>query len=143
MFTQNNEQMSLWQRWDQYTPSKKIWFWSVISASILTMVLGFTAGGWVTGGSAGLMANVAARNARTELAASECVNRFISDNNAEQQLTALKALSAWQRDDFVREGGWVLFGSGEVVGADVRCADTLAAMDGIPEQEATAVLPAG
>jgi hypothetical protein len=46
----DNQTMS--QRWENYRPSKTLWFWSVAVAAVLTMIVGFTAGGWTTGGSA-------------------------------------------------------------------------------------------
>ncbi|BBD41038.1 hypothetical protein Amn_pb00290 (plasmid) [Aminobacter sp. Y103A] len=134
----NNEKIDFWNWLYDYSPTKKFMAWSMILTAIATIILGFTAGGWVTGGSARLMAAVAARDARAELAASECVHRFIADSDATQKLTELKTLSAWQQDDFVKDGGWARFGAEDIQGADVMCAATLAAMDGIPAQEAAA-----
>lgn len=136
----NNDRKSLDQRISDYRPSKKSLAWSIVISAILTMIFGFTAGGWVTGGTARLMATVAARDAVAELASTECVNRFLGGTDAAQRLTDLKALSSWQRDDFVKDGGWSQFGSEEVAGAAVMCADKLAAMDGVPETTSSAAV---
>ena len=39
-------------KWNDYSPSKTVWFWSCAGACLLTVILGFTWGGWVTGGTA-------------------------------------------------------------------------------------------
>ena len=38
--------------WGDYRPSKATWFWSCVACVVATMVIGFTWGGWVTGGTA-------------------------------------------------------------------------------------------
>jgi hypothetical protein len=126
------------QRWETYRPSKGVWFWSVAGAAVATMLLGFTAGGWTTGGTAEAMANAAAQDARAELAASVCVDNFAAAADASQKLAALKEKSSWERDDFIKEGGWAkLLGNDEIInGAADLCADNLAAMDELPQQSA-------
>ena len=47
---------TLSQRFDEYQPSKTLWFWSVAGTAVLTMIVGFTAGGWTTAGTASEMA---------------------------------------------------------------------------------------
>ncbi|MEO5326477.1 hypothetical protein PV773_24505, partial [Mesorhizobium sp. CC13] len=123
--------------------SSRIWSSSDRHYPILTIVAGFTFGGWMTGGSARLMASVAARDARAELAAAECVQRFVASEQAAEQLAALKDLSSWQRSGFIKDGGWSKVGSEPVPGADNLCASNLAAMDGIPSLETTATMPTG
>jgi hypothetical protein len=118
-------------RWSNFRPSKALWFWSCAGAVVLVMVLGFTVGGWVTGGSAAQMAENAAEEARTELAATICVERFMNEPNAASELAELKEIDSWTRDDFVTDGGWVkLAGMEEPVdGAADLCAEKLADMD--------------
>ena len=48
--------MSLSKRFEEFQPSKALWFWSTAGAVVLTMVVGFTAGGWVIDGSIDLCA---------------------------------------------------------------------------------------
>ena len=43
---------SFGQRWSETRPTKTAVFWSWIAAVIVTMIIGFTWGGWVTGGTA-------------------------------------------------------------------------------------------
>lgn len=132
-----NETLS--QRWDNFQPSKTLWFWSIIGAALVTMIIGFTAGGWTTGGSAAAMAEKAARDARAELVASVCIEKFVAQSDATTQFAALKEASSWQRDEFIEKGGWAtLIGMEKAVpGAASACADQLAAMDDLPPREVT------
>ncbi|TAX63643.1 hypothetical protein ELI03_36060 [Rhizobium leguminosarum] len=92
--------------WSAYRPSKTLWIWSIVGASALTMAVGFTWGGWTTSGKARVMEEIAVRNARAELVADMCVQKFIASSDAEAKLEALKAKSSWERDDFIQDGGW-------------------------------------
>src|SRR5579872_4521168 len=84
------ENPGIGKRWQDYRPSKSLWFWSCVACVVATMVVGFHWGGWVTGGTADDMAQSAGKKARAELAASLCVNRFESSADATTQLAALK-----------------------------------------------------
>ena len=46
---------SLGQRWAASRPTKTVVFWSWIVSIVVTMIIGFTWGGWVTGGTARTM----------------------------------------------------------------------------------------
>ncbi|MDQ2635087.1 MAG: hypothetical protein M3Y78_15310 [Pseudomonadota bacterium] len=131
------EKETLSQRWDNYQPSKALWFWTTLGAVVATMVLGFTAGGWTTGGSAATMAEKAAHDARAELVASVCVENFTAQSDAATQFAALKETSSWQRDQFIEDGGWAMLAGMEksVPGAADACASQLAAMDSLPPRE--------
>lgn len=94
------------QRWDEYRPSKAIWFWSCVVCLIAPIVIGFTWGGWVTAGSASRMQTQAGEEARAELAATYCVSKFERASDEAAQLAALKKTESWQRDDFLDKGGW-------------------------------------
>ncbi len=131
------EKETLSQRWDNYQPSKALWLWSTVGAVIATMIVGFTAGGWTTGGSAAVMAEKAARDARAELVASVCIEKFVAQSDATAKFAALKEASSWQRDEFIEEGGWAtLLGMEKAVpGAASACADQLTAMESLPPRE--------
>ncbi|BCH22439.1 hypothetical protein MesoLjLb_22240 [Mesorhizobium sp. L-8-3] len=109
------------------------------------MVVGFAFGGWTTGGTAALMAEKAARDARSELVATVCVGKFVSADNAAEQLAALKKTSSWERNRFIENGGWLkLTGMDKVVpGAAELCAKELVAIENLPEQSAEAVTTDG
>jgi hypothetical protein len=123
------------QRWENYRPSKALWFWSVVGAAVATMIIGFTVGGWTTGGSAAVMAEQAARDARAALVASVCVQKFVAAEDAAEKLASLKGASRWSRSDLIEDGGWAKLTGMEksVPGAADLCADELVAMDSLPE----------
>ncbi|OWJ65166.1 hypothetical protein [Inquilinus limosus] len=97
----------LGDRWRNYRPSKATAFWSWVAVSALTMLIGFTWGGWVTGGSAQDMA----RQARAELVADVCVANFLDAPDAQKQLASFKDTSSWRRNDFIKDGGWAKIGA--------------------------------
>jgi hypothetical protein len=127
------EKKSLSQRWEDYRASKATLFWSCAAASILTMVVGFAWGGWVTGGTAQEMTQEARRN----LAATFCVNRFLADSDAASQHLSFMEISDWQRDEFIQEGGWAKMPALErpLAGIADLCADKLAKVE-VPESAA-------
>jgi len=94
------------QRWDKARATKTVVFWIVIGSIILTMIVGFNWGGWVTGGTAQRMAEATAQDAVVQRLAPTCVVQFNPDLGKIQKLRELKAAKAYQRDDYVREQGW-------------------------------------
>ncbi len=116
------------EKFDGFKASKTVLVWSCLGTAVLTMVVGFTWGGWVTGGSAQQRADDAARQATASLAADLCFDNFMAAPNARTQLMALKDESSYQRDNFVEDGGWTTLGGQDkpVSGAAGLCADRLA-----------------
>ena len=84
----------LGKRWEEYRPSKPVWFWSCVGCVVATMVIGFGWGGWVTGGTATQMAADAAVGARAKLAAAACISRFDESPSAAAELATLKKATA-------------------------------------------------
>ncbi|MGB3387066.1 MAG: hypothetical protein WBA88_03690 [Pseudaminobacter sp.] len=113
--------------WSNYRPSKAVWLWSCIGAVVLTMIVGFSWGGWVTNGTAEKRTAAASEKAVAELAASICVHRFLAAPDAGAQLATLKETDSWKRDRLVQDGGWVTFADMKepVGGAAKLCADLL------------------
>jgi hypothetical protein len=104
-----------------------------IVGAIATMIIGFSWGGWTTGGTAKSMAEKAALDASTKIVSSLCVNKFAASPDAKAKLAALKEESSWKRSDFIEEGGWsTIAGIKEVKGAADACASDLVAMDELP-----------
>lgn len=118
-------------KWSEFTPSKTLWFWSCAGCAVATMVVGFTLGGWVSGGTATKMASEARRDGRTELAADVCVARFKSSDGFATALADLKKEDSWKQDDFVTAGGWVTMAglADPVAGSAKLCAEMLTKMD--------------
>ena len=118
---------SLGRRWEGYRPSKGVWFWSCAGCIVATMVIGFTWGGWVTGGTAAKMAADAAAGASAQLAAADCIHRFESGPDAIAQLAVLKKAESFNQSDLIEKGGWATMpGSKDpVAGAALICAQQL------------------
>ncbi len=123
--------MAIIQQMKDYQPTKTTLLWSIAGAAAVTMFVGFTWGGWVTGGTAAQMAEDAAEASTAKLAAAVCVERFVHGDDAVAQLAELKETSRWQRRKFVEEGNWTtLTGFEEPVdGAAELCAEQLADME--------------
>jgi hypothetical protein len=106
---QQHQKQSLSQRFQQYQVSKTVLFWSCAGSVAVAMVVGFSWGGWTTGGSAQEMAKNSAAQARQELAAVVCVDRFMAAPDVGVQLAALKEItSSYAQSKFVEEGGWAM-----------------------------------
>ena len=106
---QQHQGQSLSQRFQQYRASKTVLFWTCAGSVIVATIVGFSWGGWTTGGTAREMAEDSAAQARQELAAVVCVDRFMAAPDVGVQLTALKGMErSYQQSKFVEEGGWAL-----------------------------------
>ena len=76
------------------------------AGAIALAVVGFTWGGWVTGGKAH---ELAAQQSRTELVAALtaiCLDQSKRDPQMAERVAALKAASSWTRGDLVMKNGW-------------------------------------
>jgi hypothetical protein len=112
----------------------------------VALVVGFTWGGWVTGGSAQKMAGAAGDTSRYELASVICVERFLDLPDARAQLTELKAIdSSYRQRQFIEAGGWATMPSKEKAARQTAelCAKVLAnlELDEMAEGETEAEAP--
>jgi hypothetical protein len=107
MTMQSMTKRSLSRRWEDYQPSKTTLVWACIAAMIATIVVGFSWGGWVTGGTSQAMATLAGKTARGELASAICIERFNAAPDAIARLAEFKALADnYKQRQFVEAGGW-------------------------------------
>ena len=106
---QRGQKRTLSQRFDDYQASKAVLFWACAGSVVVATIVGFSWGGWVTGGSAQEMAEESAAQARQELAAVVCVDRFMAAPDAGVQLTALQEITSPRaQGKFVEDGGWAI-----------------------------------
>jgi aminoglycoside phosphotransferase (APT) family kinase protein len=80
--------------------------WGVAGGAVLAAIVGFTWGGWVTGGTAESGAAQRASAAVVVALAPICVERFQSAPEVAANLAALKKVDSWSQGDFVEKGGW-------------------------------------
>ena len=100
------KKVGLRQRWNEIQLTKTMVFWTVVSFIILTMIVGFNWGGWVTSSTAQKMAETTAKEAIVQRLTPVCVAQFNQDLGKIQKLRELKAAKAYERDDYVKEQGW-------------------------------------
>ena len=84
----------------------KIGVWGAIGGAIITMIIGFAWGGWVTGGTAQTTAEEMADTAVLDRLTPICVAQFNQDPEKDKKLKELKEKSSWERDKYVKEQGW-------------------------------------
>ena len=101
--------------------------WGVAAGAIALAILGFTWGGWVTGGAAEQMAKNEANIAVVKVLAPICVDKFQQQPDAATVLTKLRATSSYQQAAFVADGGWATLPGSDKPhsGTAKACADLL------------------
>jgi hypothetical protein len=97
---------SLSQRWRAAQPTKMIVFWACLVSIILTIVIGFTWGGWVTAAGAQETAETMAKEAVVQRLAPICVAQFDLDPDKTLKLGEMNDLTSSGRNQFVRDQGW-------------------------------------
>jgi hypothetical protein len=106
---ERGQKRTLPQRFDDYQASKTVLFWACAGSVIAAIIVGFSWGGWMTGGGARELAEESASQARQELAAVVCVDRFMAAPDAGVQLTALQEMTSPRaQGKFVEDGGWAI-----------------------------------
>jgi hypothetical protein len=93
-------------KWQEARPSKTAFFWACVASAVVTMIIGFTWGGWVRGATAQSIAEGRAEDAVAQRLAHICVFQSHQDAARDQKLKELKALSAYDRESYVEKQGW-------------------------------------
>jgi hypothetical protein len=105
MAMQNKQSFA--RRWEDYQPSKTTLVMVCAATAIVTMSVGFSWGGWVTGGTSQSQAETAGDTARSELAAAICIEKFNAASDRAAQLVTLKAITGtYKKREYVEAGGW-------------------------------------
>ena len=104
--TEQPRKLSIGERWRTAQPTKAMAFWSCLASIVLTMIVGFGWGGWVTGGTAQKMAETLADDAVVKRLAPMCVVQFKQAPGKDQKLEELAKTESWQRSAYVEKQGW-------------------------------------
>ena len=80
--------------------------WGVVGGAIALAIVGFTWGGWVTGGTAESSATQRASSAVVAALAPVCAEKFKNTTEVATNLIALKKTDSWSQGDYVEKGGW-------------------------------------
>jgi len=78
----------------------------VIGGAVATMIVGFSWGGWVLGGTAERMAAERASAAVVVALTPSCVASFLQQANAAAKLAEFHTIDSWKRREFIETGGW-------------------------------------
>jgi hypothetical protein len=118
------------QKWNQAQPTKTILFWACLASVVLTIVVGFTWGGWVRASTAEKMANTAAKTAIIQRLAPICVAQFNQDPERVQKLQVLKDTGNYERTQYVTDQLWATMPGDEKPsdGVAKACANLLTEM---------------
>lgn len=103
---QSQKPPSARQRWNEFRPSKTVVAWSLVAMVALTMLVGFTWGGWMTSDGAQKMADTSAKNAVIERLAPICVAQFNLDPDKDQKLMVLQEGTTYERTKYVTDQTW-------------------------------------
>ena len=77
--------------------------------AVTSMVIGFSWGGWVTGGTASKLADERANTAVVAALTPICVEKFLQNTNAKANLAVLQKISSnWEQGDYLQNGGWAM-----------------------------------
>lgn len=76
------------------------------ASAVALAIVGFSWGGWVTGGTAGKMASDQARNEVVAALVPICLEQSKQDPRLTATLAQLEAANRYQRSDLLMEAGW-------------------------------------
>jgi hypothetical protein len=75
--------------------------------AVASMVIGFSWGGWMTGGSAIKLADERAITAVVAALTPICVEKFLQNGDAKANLAVLQKISSnWEQGQYLEKGGW-------------------------------------
>lgn len=80
--------------------------WGIAGGAVALAIVGFSWGGWITGGKAESAAQIRVDDAVVGALAPICVEKFQRAGEAPANLVALKKVDTWSRGEFVEKGGW-------------------------------------
>jgi hypothetical protein len=113
-------------------PTMPIWIkpalWGVVIGCVLTMIVGFSFGGWTTSSTATRLAKQQSDTAVTTALVPLCVAQSKADRAGVKKLGELKAISSsYDQQEFVTKTGWATVPGSEGPNRDVAeaCASAL------------------
>jgi pimeloyl-ACP methyl ester carboxylesterase len=111
-------------RWGWVKPG----VWGAVLGSILTMIVGFSYGGWMTAGTAERLGKQQADTAVTAALVPVCVAHSKADQGAATKLALLRGMtSSYDQQEFVTKAGWATVPGTDSANRDVAeaCAAAL------------------
>jgi hypothetical protein len=81
--------------------------WGVVCGAVATMIIGFSWGGWTTGGTAERMAAERSNSTLVVALTPSCVANFMRQAGGTAKLAEFKKIdSSWEQRQFIEKGGW-------------------------------------
>jgi hypothetical protein len=75
--------------------------------AVASIVIGFSWGGWTTGGAAAKLADEQANTSVVAALTLICVANFLQNNDVKANLAVLQKISSnWEQGDYMQKGGW-------------------------------------
>jgi hypothetical protein len=79
----------------------------IVIGAVASMVIGFSWGGWMTGGTAIKLADERVNTAVVAALTPICVEKFLLNNDAKANLAVLQKISSnWEQGQYLEKGGW-------------------------------------
>jgi hypothetical protein len=105
----------------------KPWIQGAIVGAVVAAVIGFSWGGWVTGGSADRRVATADHDATVAALASVCAERFRAQGDATVKIGELSKASTWDRGGVIERSGFAVMPGSKTADSDVAraCAESL------------------
>ena len=106
----------------------KPWIQGAAVGAIALAIVGFSWGGWVTGGTAAKTAATTSHDAVVAALAPICVERFRAQPDAIVKTADLVKTSSWERGNMVEKSGFATMPGSKTTDSDVAraCAEILA-----------------
>lgn len=103
--------------------------WSAAGGAVVCAIVGFSWGGWVTGGTARKEAATAAHDAVVVALAPICAARFRGQSDAAARIADLAKTSSWDRGNVIARSGYATMPGSKEADSDVAraCGEMLAA----------------
>ncbi len=105
----------------------KPFLWGAAAGAIALAIMGFTWGGWVTGGTVDKLVKDGSTKAVITALAPICTDNFKRAADSAIQLVELKKVSSWQQAEFVEKAGWAKMPGAETIasGMATACAEMI------------------
>jgi hypothetical protein len=104
------------------------YLWGAFGGAAVLAIVGFSWGGWTTGGTATRNASTAAHDAVVAALAPICVDRFRGQSDAAARTADLAKTSTWERGAVIEKSGFATMPGAKSADSDVAraCAAILA-----------------
>ncbi|HYC65565.1 MAG TPA: hypothetical protein VEC14_12600 [Reyranellaceae bacterium] len=111
----------------KFPKDSRPFIWGAATGIAVSLVLGFTWGGWVTGATSRKDARTAAHNATVVALAPSCAERFLAQSDAPAKVAALEKASTWERGSVLEKAGFAMLPGTQTSDSDIAraCAEIL------------------